>query len=54
MAAIRDETLGKSILKYLNLRPKTDALDSVAPVPVIPVRNKEDGESLTKLDRVFM
>ena len=26
----------------------------MAPVPVIPVRNSDEGESLTKLVRVFM
>ena len=40
-------------LNYLNLR-LNDALDSIAPVPVIPCRNNVDGESLTKLARVFM
>lgn len=31
--------------KNLNLRPKTDALDSVRPDPAIPGRNIEEGES---------
>ena len=38
----------------LSLRPTKEALDSMAPVPVIPVRNSDEGESLTKLARVFM
>ena len=42
------------IIPYLSLRPTKEALDSMAPVPVIPVRNSDEGESLTKLVRVFM
>ena len=38
----------------LSLRPTREALDSMAPVPVIPVRNSDEGESLTKLARMFM
>lgn len=40
--------------KNLNLRPKTDALDSVRPDPAIPGRNIEEGESQKKLARVFI
>ena len=39
---------------YLSLRLTKEALDSMAPVPVIPVRNSDEGESLTKRARVFM
>ena len=39
---------------YLILRAKREVLDSFGPVAVIPGRNKEDGESLTKLERVFI
>ena len=42
------------ITPYLSLRPTKEALDSIAKVPVIPVRNSDEGESLTKLARVFM
>ena len=42
------------ITPYLSLRLTKEALDSMAPVPVIPVRNSDEGESLTKLARVFM
>ena len=42
------------ITPYLSLRPTKEALDSMVPVPVIPVRNSDEGESLTKLARVFM
>ena len=42
------------ITPYLSLRLTKEALDSMAPVPVIPVRNSDEGESLTKLAPVFM
>ena len=41
------------VTPYL-LRLTKEALDSMAPVPVIPVRNSDEGESLTKLTRVSM
>lgn len=44
----------KKFPRYLNLRAKREVLDSIGPVAVIPGRNKEDGVSLTKLERVFM
>ena len=42
------------ITLYLSLRPTKEALDSMAPVPLIPVRNSDEGESPTKPARVFM
>ena len=37
------------ITLYLSLRPTKEALDSLASVPVIPVRNSDEGESLRQL-----
>ena len=42
------------ITLYLSLRTTREALESMTPVPVIPVRNSDEGESLTKLARMFM
>ena len=42
------------VTPYLSLRLTKEALDSMAPIPVIPVRNSDEDESLTKLARVFM
>lgn len=44
----------KKQFAYYLFRANKEVLDSRGPVPVITGRNKDDGESLTKLQRVFM